>query len=152
MIETRKGKIEISSEHIGAVDYIEFLARTDLGQQYPKERFRERIEKLVKNTQISLIARNEEKIIVGICFGLTDFAYWLLVTDLGIDRDYVKQGIGRSLMDLSRELAGGKNDIIVFTYANEDAIEFYEKIGMNKSTDMMERTDIEWTPFEVGNE
>jgi hypothetical protein len=55
-------------------------------------------------------------------------------------------------MDLSRELAGGKNDIIVFTYANEDAIEFYEKIGMNKSTDMMERTDIEWTPFEVGNE
>ena len=149
IIKTGKGEIGISNEHIAAADYIEFLSRSDLGQQYPKERFRERIDKLVKNTQISLVARNNQNMIIGNCFGLTDYAYWLLVTDLGVDRNYVKQGIGKALMHLARDMAGGDKDIIVFAYANENATGFYEKIGMKKSAAMMEQTDIEWTPFEV---
>ena len=51
-------------EWITAGEYINFLKRTDLGSQYPKERFEERIEKLVKNVSISLIARNDEGLIV----------------------------------------------------------------------------------------
>ena len=47
-------------ERLPAEEYIDFLKRTDLGSQYPKERFRERIEKLVQNASISLAARNEE--------------------------------------------------------------------------------------------
>lgn len=41
--------IEIMEQRIKASEYIEFLKRTDLGSQYPKERFEERIEKLVNN-------------------------------------------------------------------------------------------------------
>lgn len=78
-LSTLKGQVKITKEHITANEYIEFLGRTDLGQQYPKERFIERIEKLVKNTQISLIAKDQNGKIVGTCFGLTDFAYWLLL-------------------------------------------------------------------------
>ena len=66
-------KIEIKEERLSAEEYIDFLKRTDLGSQYPKERFRERINKLVNNVSISLEARNEENMIVGIVFGLTDF-------------------------------------------------------------------------------
>lgn len=62
-------------ERLHAVAYIEFLKRTNLGSQYPKERFRERIEKLVQNVSISLVARNEENTIVGVLFGLTDYCY-----------------------------------------------------------------------------
>ena len=79
--------ISIQEERVGAEEYIDFLKRTDLGTQYPKERFEERIAKLVKNVSISLIARNEEGMIVGALFGLTDVCYWLYVTDLGVDRD-----------------------------------------------------------------
>lgn len=50
--------ITIREERISAEEYIEFLKRTDLGSQYPKERFYERIPKLVKNVSISLVARN----------------------------------------------------------------------------------------------
>ncbi len=39
-------RIKITSERISADVYIDFLKRTDLGSQYPKERFEERIEKL----------------------------------------------------------------------------------------------------------
>ena len=66
--------IEYYEERLNAETYIEFLKTTELGSQYPKERFRERIEKLVKNASISLIAKDGPKI-VGVIFGLTDFSY-----------------------------------------------------------------------------
>ena len=126
------GEMIIKEERITAKEYIDFLKRTDLGSQYPKERFEERISKLVDNVSISLVARNENGLAVGLLFGLTDFAYWLYVTDLGVDRDYEGQGIGSQLMKTAHDLAGGKNDIAVYLIANENAIPFYEKLGMEK--------------------
>lgn len=142
-------KIKILEERISAEEYIDFLKRTNLGSQYPKERFDERIEKLVKNVSISLVARNENGTVVGVLFGLTDFAYWLYVTDLGVDRDYEGQGIGRSLMKTAHEIAGGEKDIAVYLIANENAIPFYEKLGMKKADDVMQYNKIEWTDFIV---
>lgn len=140
--------ITYSEERLGADSYIDFLKRTNLGSQYPKERFRERIERLVKNISISLVAKDGEKI-VGVLFGLTDFAYWLYVTDLGVDRDYEKQGIGRTLMKMAHETAGGEKDIAVYLIANDKAVPFYEKIGMEKSDDVMQFSKVEWTDFVV---
>ena len=40
--------IIIKEERLNGTEYIDFLKRTDLGSQYPKERFYERIKKLVK--------------------------------------------------------------------------------------------------------
>lgn len=140
--------IKYTEERLTPEAYIEFLARTNLGSQYPKERFEERIKKLVVNVSISLVARDEDKI-VGVLFGLTDFAYWLYVTDLGVDREYEGQGIGRTLMKKAHEIAGGEKDIAVYLIANENAIPFYEKLGMKLSDDVMQYNKIEWTEFTV---
>jgi GNAT superfamily N-acetyltransferase len=139
----------IISERLTAEEYIDFLKRTDLGSQYPKERFAERIEKLVKNVSVSLAARTEDGLLVGVLFGLTDFAYWLYVTDLGVDRTYTGQGIGRRLMKTAHQLAGGERDIAVYLIANENAVPFYEKCGMKKADDVMQNNHIEWTEFTV---
>ena len=139
----------IKEEWITAGEYINFLKRTDLGSQYPKERFEERIEKLVKNVSISLIARNDEGLIVGVLFGLTDFCYWLYITDLGVDRDYERQGIATKLMRTAHDLAGGQKDIAVYLIANENAVPFYEKLGMKKAEDVMKYNHIEWTEWTV---
>ena len=108
------------------------MKRTNLGSQYPKERFEERIEKLVNNTSLSLVARNENNLIVGVLFGLSDFAYWLYITDLGVARAYEKQGIGSRLITAAHTAAGGRRDIAVYLIANDKAIPFYEKRGMKK--------------------
>ena len=142
-------KISIAEERLSPEEYIDFLKRTDLGSQYPKERFVERITKLVDTVSISLVARNEENVIVGVLFGLTDFAYWLYVTDLGVARAYEGQGIGRRLMKTAHELAGGEKDIAVYLIANENAVGFYEKLGMKKASDVMQYNHIEWTEFTV---
>ena len=141
--------IIIDEERITKEEYIEFLKRSDLGSQYPLERFDSRIEKLVKNVQISLTARNGEGLLVGALFGLTDYAYWLYVTDLGVDREYLRQGIGTRLMKKAHELAGGEKDIAVYLIANENAVPFYTSLGMKKSKDVMQFNHIDWTEFTV---
>ena len=141
--------IMIQQERLTADEYIDFLKRTDLGSQYPQERFDSRIRKLVNNVSISLTARNESNKVVGVLFGLTDFCYWLYVTDLGVDRAYTKQGIGKKLMKTAHEIAGGEKDIAVYLIANENAIPFYEKLGMKKSEDVMQYNKIDWTEFVV---
>ena len=141
--------IIIKEERLNGTEYIDFLKRTDLGSQYPKERFFERIEKLVKNVSISLVARNEKGLIVGVLFGLTDFCYWLYITDLGVDRNYERQGIGSRMMKKAHEIAGGEKDIAVYLIANDNAIPFYEKLGMKKADEVMKFNHIEWTEFTV---
>ena len=141
--------IIIKEERLNGTEYIDFLKRTDLGSQYPKERFYERIKKLVKNVSISLVARNEKGLIVGVLFGLTDFCYWLYITDLGVDKNYERQGIGSRLMKKAHEIAGGEKDIAVCLIANDNAIPFYEKLGMKKADEVMKFNHIEWTEFTV---
>ena len=144
--------IVIAQERLSAREYVDFLKRTDLGSQYPRERFEQRIEKLVSSVSISLTARNRQGILVGVLFGVTDFAYWLFVTDLGVDRDYTHRGIGKRLMQAAHRAAGGEKDIAVYLVANGNAILFYEKLGMKKADDVMQYNKIEWTPFTVGTD
>ncbi len=141
--------IRIAGERLSAAEYVDFLKRTDLGSQYPKERFAERIAALVSSVPISLVARNGENRIVGVLFGLTDFSYWLFVTDLGVDRRYTGRGIGRRLMKAAHEWAGGEKNVAVYLVANEHAVPFYEKLGMERADDVMRFNHIEWTPFTV---
>jgi len=141
--------VVISNERISPNEYIDFLKRSDLGKQYPKENFHKRIEILLKNVTISLLAKDKHGKTIGICFGLTDYAYWLKITDLGVDRAYSRKGIGRKLMQICHELSGGIDNITMVAFANHNAVPFYEKIGMVKSKNMMEYSKIKWTEFVV---
>lgn len=139
----------IKEERLTADEYIEFLKHTDLDSQYPKERFRERIGTLVNRASISLVARNDAGAIVGVCFGITDFAYWLFITDLGVVRECAGQGIGTALVRKLHQVAGGEENIIMYTCFNENAYSFYEKLGMWKPNDVVVLNKAEWTDFTV---
>ena len=52
-------------------------------------------------------------------------------------------------METAHSLAGGKKDVAVYLVANENAISFYEKLGMGTADDVMECNHIEWTEFTV---
>lgn len=139
----------IQEERLTAQAYIEFLRHTDLGSQYPRERFESRIATLVEKAPVSLTARSKSGELLGVCFGITDFAYWLFITDLGVIRECTGQGIGRALMKKAHELAGGEKDVVMYTCPHEDAIGFYEKLGMRKSAGVMVYDHVEWTEFTV---
>ena len=104
---------------------------------------------MVNKVSLSLVARSRDKEIIGVCFGITDFAYWLFITDLGVIRECTGQGIGTALVKKLHELAGGTKNIIMYTCVNENTVPFYEKIGMTQPNDVMVYNRIEWTDFTV---
>ncbi len=131
-------------------EYLEFLTRTDLGKQYPQEDFIERITTLVNRTSITVTARNETGLLIGAAMGVTDFAYYLLVTDLGVDREYTGQGIGRELLTRIHEAAGGKQRICVFLDTYTPAQGFYRKCGYAMADSVMYALDESaWTFFDL---
>lgn len=148
-IRACRSAVTIRQERLTPEAYVDFLKRTDLGSQYPKERFEERIARLVNTASISLTARSGDGLLIGVLFGLTDFSYWLFVTDLGVDRDHTHRGIGSRLMRRAHEIAGGEKDIAVYLAANENAVAFYEKLGMKRAEDVMQYNRVEWTAFTV---
>ena len=126
------------SERLTFEEYFEFLHRTDLGQQYVAKNFGTRVRTMLRNVAIICTARDEGKL-VGICFGLTDFAYFLFLTDLGVDRDYVGQGIGRELIKHCINKAGGPEDITIMTISHDDAIPFYARCEMINTPNLVVR-------------
>ena len=145
----------IQQERLSPEAYIDFLRHTDLGSQYPKERFEARIATLVEKASISLTARDDAGSLIGVCFGITDFAYWLFITDLGVVREWTGKGIGKALVREMHRIAGeslaggGEKNIIMYTCANENATGFYEKLGMVKPSDIYMYNKVEWTDFTV---
>lgn len=145
----------IQQERLSPEAYIEFLRHTDLGSQYPKERFHERIAILVEKASISLTARDADGALIGVCFGITDFAYWLFITDLGVVREWTGRGVGKALVRELHRIAGerlaggGEESIIMYTCANENATGFYEKLGMVKPDDIYMLNKVAWTDFTV---
>jgi GNAT superfamily N-acetyltransferase len=59
------------------------------------------------------------------------------------------QGIGTALVKKLHELAGGEENIIMYTCFKENAYGFYEKLGMSKPNDVVVLNKAEWTDFTV---
>lgn len=139
----------IRQERLETKEYMQFLQRNELTNDYPAERFKRRIEKLVSSVNVSLVARNKEGMVVGVLFGLTDYAYLLYVTDLAVDKDYKHQGIGPRLIKKAVAIAGGDKDIEVYFKAKTKNAHFYEKIGMKKATNILTLNQVDWSKFTV---
>ncbi len=136
-------------DDIPFAEYREFLTRTDLGSQYPAERFEERVTATLRNRSIAILARDAEHRLVGVCLGLTDFAYFLFVTDLGVDRAYERQGLGTELMNRMHAAAGGLDEISAVTVANKRAVGFYQKLGFERDEALVWKPCGTWTPMKV---
>lgn len=130
-------------------EYFDFLKRTDLGSQYPKQNFEARIRTLLRNADVCITARAAEGKLIGVAMGVTDGAYFLFLTDLGVDRDFVRQGIGRELLARAHAKAGGEADITMTTIANDEAFAFYESCGMKNRRELYVKYCREWEEFVV---
>ena len=118
-----------SDERLSSIEYILFLRASDLGTMYPRKGLEERIDRLLANVDVSVSARDGDKL-VGVCMGITDYTYFFFLTDLGVSRGYERRGIGRSLVMKAHEVAGGAEDITVVTWANKRAMPMYASCGI----------------------
>jgi len=112
-------------------DYIGLLHRSGLAERRPAAD-KERIGRMLRNADLMVVARDAEtRLLVGAARSLTDFSYCCYLSDLAVDRDYQRRGIGRRLIEETRKAAGPESMCLLVSAP--DAIPFYEAIGMPRA-------------------
>lgn len=87
----------------------------------------DRIRQMYEHSNVILTAWHENRL-VGISRALTDYCYCCYLSDLAVCKPYQKQGIGKSLVKLTKDKLGESVTLILL--AAPEAINYYGKIGM----------------------
>lgn len=88
-----------------------------------------RMQKMIAAADLLITAWDGEKL-VGVSRSLTDFCFCCYLSDLAVDCDYQKQGIGKRLVELTREAIGDQTMLLLI--AAPEAMDYYPKIGFEK--------------------
>ncbi|MGB1004751.1 MAG: GNAT family N-acetyltransferase [Salibacteraceae bacterium] len=113
--------------NLSASDFIELLIKSTLGERRPIDQF-ERIKAMLEHANLIVTARDNGELI-GVARSLTDFAYCTYLSDLAVDTDYQKQGVGKELIRLTKKETPKAKLILL---AAPKAIDYYPHIGMTK--------------------
>ncbi|QTE37568.1 GNAT family N-acetyltransferase [Mucilaginibacter gossypii] len=87
----------------------------------------QRIARMYKNSNLVVSAWDGDKL-VGISRALTDFCYSCYLSDLAVTKAYQKEGIGKKLIELTKEAIGDETMLLLLSAAT--AMEYYPKVGM----------------------
>ena len=113
--------------NLSVAEFRDVLVRSTLGERRPIDDS-DRLEKMCKNADIMLTARFEGKL-VGVARSLSDFVYATYLSDLAIDTEFQKLGIGKRLIAETKKLVPDGKLILLAAPA---AREYYPKIGMTQ--------------------
>lgn len=115
-------------EPIDADQFIDLLNRSGLAARRPVDE-RDRIASMVLNADILMTAWDGD-LLVGIARSVTDFAYCCYLSDLAVDRDYQRRGIGDALMARTQSLLADDAKLIVLSAP--DAGDYYPGHGFSR--------------------
>jgi predicted N-acetyltransferase YhbS len=90
---------------------------------------KERITKMYENSNLIITAWDNGKL-VGVSRSLTDFAWSCYLADLAVNPDYKKSGIGKKLIELTKEKVSEQSMILLLSVPT--AMEYYPKVGFSK--------------------
>ena len=108
-------------------EFREVLVKSTLGERRPINNL-ETLSKMIAHGNLIVTARDNGKL-VGIARSLTDFDYCTYLSDLAVDENYQKMGIGKELIKQTK-LKTPKAKLILLSAPK--AVEYYPKIGMTK--------------------
>lgn len=109
-------------------EFIDLLVRSTLAERRPVDDLAA-IDAMLRNADVIVTARCEGKL-VGISRAITDFAYCTYLSDLAVDEQFQRMGIGKELVRRTHEAAGLKSRLILL--AAPAAADYYPHIGMQK--------------------
>ena len=108
-------------------EFIDVLNRSTLGERRPVNDF-ERIKNMCENANLIITARLDKKLI-GVARSVTDFVYCTYLSDLAVDQQYQRKGIGKRLIEETKKLTPQAKLILLSAPA---AVDYYPRIGMKK--------------------
>ena len=90
---------------------------------------RERIQKMYENSNL-IVTAWEGDLLVGVSRSITDWVWSTYLADLAVRDSYQKFGIGRTLINLTKEKVGDQSMILLLSVPT--ALEYYPKVGFEK--------------------
>ena len=109
-----------------AQEFHDMLVASTLGERRPVNDMA-RLEKMLRQADVIVTARDGQKL-VGVSRAITDFAYCCYLSDLAVDEAYQHKGIGKRLIEETRNAAGPQ--AALYLLAAPKAEGYYPKIGM----------------------
>lgn len=88
-----------------------------------------RMRTMFQNSDLVVSAWKGEKL-VGICRSITDWVWCCYLSDLAVDPEYKKRGIGRTLIEKTKEMVGDQSMILLLSVPT--AMKYYPKVGFQK--------------------
>lgn len=104
---------------------IDLYRRSTLGERRPVGR-PDIFEGMLKHANLLITAWHNDRL-VGIARSLTDFHYVAYLSDLAVDADYQRQGIGRQLIVETRQRLQPECKVVLI--AAPAANDYYPKLG-----------------------
>jgi ribosomal protein S18 acetylase RimI-like enzyme len=117
-----------SSAKISPDQAIDLYIRSTLGERRPIHN-RQAFENMYQHANLIISAWDTDKL-VGISRSLTDFSYVAYLSDLAVDVQYQKQGIGKRLIQDTK--AHLEQDCMLVLLAAPKAKEYYEPLGFEQ--------------------
>jgi GNAT superfamily N-acetyltransferase len=90
---------------------------------------RERIGKMYENSNLVVTAWDKD-VLVGVSRSITDWVWSTYLADLAVRKEYHKSGIGKKLIELTREKVGEQSMVLLLSVPT--ALEYYPKMGFSK--------------------
>ncbi len=90
---------------------------------------KDRIQTMFKNSNLVVTAWDQDRL-VGVSRSITDWVWCCYLSDLAVDPDYKKSGIGRKLVELTKETVGEQSMILLLSVPT--AMAYYPKLGFAK--------------------
>jgi N-acetylglutamate synthase-like GNAT family acetyltransferase len=85
-----------------------------------------RIKAMFENSDLIITAWDEDKL-VGVSRTITDWVWCSYLADLAVSPDYKRSGIGKELIDLTREKIGEQSMLLLLSVPT--AMDYYPKVG-----------------------
>lgn len=89
-----------------------------------------RIARMYAQSNLVLSAWDGARLI-GVSRSLTDYSYCCYLSDLAVDRDYQRHGIGKELVRRTQVVVGEEVTLILLSAPG--AMEYYPRIGLTKA-------------------
>jgi ribosomal protein S18 acetylase RimI-like enzyme len=111
---------------LAAAEFIDVLRRSTLGERRPIDA-PAIIAGMLEHADLIVTAR-AGGMLVGVSRALTDFSYCTYLSDLAVDHEYQRRGIGRELLRRTHGAAGEHTTLILL--AAPKARDYYPHIGL----------------------
>ncbi|HPH30964.1 MAG TPA: GNAT family N-acetyltransferase [Chitinophagaceae bacterium] len=90
---------------------------------------KQRIRKMYEHSNLIVTAWDKTKL-VGVSRSITDWAWSCYLADLAVSPEYKKSGIGKKLIELTKEKVG--DQVMILLLSVPTAMTYYPKIGFTK--------------------